>query len=213
MKTQYSSYEKDKLIEIIEKERYLGDIDCFLGTVQRIYEQLERLKRRSDWCLSKLKEKVGSLEGDIALAEGRMTEAKKIIQNTPTVETVYPSSDSIAKGEQPSTRHINGDIIAKQEGVIREQDKIISDCKEQISILQANERTLQVGYEKLDKALHDVDCAINALDYAKRNANDDCEKVKEVIKYAATCMENYDAIRISYGADSAVSHIQAKDGW
>lgn len=213
MQIQYSSYEKDKLMEILEKGRYLGDIDCFLETAQRIHEQLERLKRRSDWCLSKLKEKVGSLEGDIALAEGRITEAKKTIQNTPTVETVYPSSGSMAKGEKPNTRHINGDIIAKQEGVIREQDKIISDCKEQISTLQANERSLKIGYEKLDKALHDVDCAIDALDCARRNAKDDCEKIKEVIKYAATCMENYDVIRISYGADSAVSHIQAKDEW
>lgn len=204
MQIKYSSVAKDTLLDILDKKKHLGDFDCFLKAAENIQTQLLNLRTRTDWCLSQLKQKVGSLESDIASAKAGIAEAEKSIQS---------ASKSAAKGERKEKTTAEREAIAKQSIKIGEQNAVIADCTEQLSVLKEKEKALKDGQLEIDKTLQVVDRAFFWLNAKKRDAQDGCEEVKESIQYAATCMENYDAVRLWHDGYGGISRISPKEGW
>lgn len=204
MQIKYSSVAKDTLLDILAKEKHLGDFDCFLKAAESIQTQLLNLRTRTDWCLSQLRQEVGSLEGRIALAKSRITEAEKSIQSV---------EKSAAKSERKEKTTAEREAIAEQNIKIGEQNAAIADYTEQLSVLKEKEKALKDGQSEIDKALQVVDHAFFWLNAKKRDAQNECEEVKESIQYAATCMENYDAVRLWHDGYGGISRISPKEEW
>lgn len=213
MNIKYSSYDKNKLLHILDSGKHLGDIDCFLELAHKIQAELSHLQNRMNSCKIQLEQQMCSLERNIDEARGRINEAQQAIQNTPTTETVYPNKDSIEKGEAPITRSINGDIIAKYEDTIKHQQKELEGYNSRLHLLKQDEQDLHDGEAKISQYLSAVSEAISRLEYARKNAASDCNEFRQAINNAAVCMENYMNVRGSYGTFEAVRHIEPKEGW
>lgn len=213
MNIKYSSYDKNKLLHILDSGKHLGDIDCFLELACKIQAELSRLQSRVNSCKIQLEQQMCSLERNIDEAQGRINEARQAIQNTPTTETVYPNKDSIQKGEAPITRSINGDVIAKYKDTIAYQQKEIEGYNRCLHLLKQDEQDLRDGEAKISQYLSAVSEAISRLEYARKNADSDCNEFRQAINNAAVCMENYIKVRGSYVTFEAVRHIEPKEGW
>ena len=213
MNIKYSSYEKNKLLHIIDGGKHLGDIDCFLELACKIQAELSHLQSRVNSCKIQLEQQMCSLERNIDEARGRINEAQQAIQNTPTTETVYPNKDSIQKGEAPITRSINGDVIAKYKDTIAYQQKELEGYNSRLHLLEQDEQALRDGEAKISQYLSAVSEAIRWLEYARKNAESDCNEFRQAINNAAICMENYINTRGSYSSYEAVKHIEPKEGW
>ena len=213
MNIKYSSYNKNKLLHIMDSGKHLGDIDCFLELAYKIQAELSRLQSRVDSCKIHLEQQLCSLERNIDEAQGRINEAQQAIKNTPTTETVYPNKDSIQKGEAPITRSINGDIIAKYNDTIAYQQKEIGGYNRRLHLLKQDEQDLRDGEAKISQYLSAVSEAIRWLEYARKKAESDCNEFRQAINNAAICMENYINTRGSYSSYEAVKHIEPKEGW
>lgn len=213
MNIKYSSYDKNKLLHIMDSGKHLGDIDCFLDVAHKIQAELSRLQSRVDGCKIQLEQQKCPLERNIDEAQGRINEAQQAIKNTPTTETVYPNKDSLQKGEAPITRSINGDIIAKYKDTIAYQQKEIESYNRRLHLLKQDEQALRDGEAKISQYLSVVSEAIRWLEYARKNAESNCKEIRQAINNAAICMENYIKVRGSYGSFEAVRHIEPKKGW
>ena len=154
-----------------------------------------------------------SLERNIDEAQGRINEAQQAIQNTPTTETVYPNKDSIQKGEAPITRPINRDVISKYKDTIAYQQKGLATYNSRLHLLEQDKQALCEGEAKITQYLFAVAEAIKWLEYARKNAESDCNEFRQAINNAAVCMENYINVRGSFGSFEAVRHIEPKEEW
>ena len=213
MNIKYSSYDKNKLLRIMYSGKHLGDIDCFLELAHQIQSELSCLQSRVDSCKFNLEQQICSLERNIEEVQWRINEAQQAIQNTPTTETVYPNKDSIQKGEAPITHAINGDIIAKYKDTIAYQQKERTGYNNRLDLLKRDEQELRDGEAKISQYLSTVSKAIECLEYARKNAESDCNEFRQAIENAAACMENYVNARGSYSSFEAVRHIEPKEGW
>ena len=213
MNIKYSSYDKNKLLRIIDSGKHLGDIDCFLELAHQIQSELSRLKNRVDNCKIHLEQQTCDLARNIEKAQWQINEAQQAIKNTPTTETVYPNKDSIQKGEAPITRSINGDIIAKYKDTIAYQQKEQARYNSRLHLLKQDEQELRDGEAKISQYLSTVSKAIEWLEYARKNAESDCNEFRHAIDNAAACMENYVNARGSHNFFEAVRHIEPKEGW
>ncbi len=211
MNIRYSSCDETKLLQIIDSNKHLGDIDCFLDLAQKIQNELKLLESRVDWCLRCLSEEICLLERKVEEAQGKIEDAQQAIQNTPVVEIVYPHNDSIQKGEYPITHPINGDIIAKYKDTILYQQKTADGCNNQLLLLRLKERSLQEGAVKISRYLVVASEMIGRLEYARKNAQSDCNKFRQAINDAAICMERYINIRALSSSVEAVRHIDPKE--
>lgn len=179
MNINYSSYEKDKLLRILDSGKCFGDIDCFCDLARKIQSELERLDRRASWNLHQLGVEICSLERNIDEAQGRINDAQQDIQKD----------------------------------TITHYQKEIEACKSRIDLLREDERSLRDGVSKIPQYLSDVSNAINLLEDARKNAESNFKEVRQAIKNASVCMENYINVSGSYISFEAVRHIDPKEGW
>ena len=80
-------------------------------------------------------------------------------------------------------------------------------------LLKEDERDIREGAAKISQHLSAVSEAVSRLEYARKNADSDCNEFRKAINNAAVCMKNYINVRGLHSSFEAVRHIEPKEGW